>query len=105
MFVRLVVARVPESLLAWINQILRAVGTKRTCRLDQERTETYAVRFSAKEYLKVQKVTSLIDHGSVIVVTVSGQTVLVWGDAFNQAYIPGSWELWLQRRVQELRDP
>ncbi|MEN9239878.1 MAG: hypothetical protein Q6J68_03905, partial [Thermostichales cyanobacterium SZTDM-1c_bins_54] len=71
--------------------------TRRTNTLDQERVETYA-----EEHLKLQKLTSLRDRRSVIVVTVAGQTVLVWGDAFNQVYTPGLWETWLQRRVQEL---
>jgi len=86
--------------LVWINQILRALGTKRTSKLDQERVETYA-----EDHLKLQKLTSLTDQRAVIVVTVSGQTVLVWGDAFNQVYVPGLWEVCLQRRVEELPDP
>lgn len=77
-----------------INILLRTHGSQRRHGFDHESLEVYSEgRFSA------YKLTSDTDKKSIFVITQDQRDVYVSGDAFNNKYISGEWESWLQAKA------
>lgn len=78
-----------------INVVLRFYGTLQRHGLDQESLELFREgRFA------VYKLTSDQDQRSVFGIAQDHRDMFLSGDAFNQKYVAGEWEMWLYTKAQ-----